>query len=57
MTALGQTGSASAQAATGRLGLGRVPMILMYHGVAEVAEDPNQLCVTPSRFAEQMAPG
>ena len=29
-------------------------MILMYHGVAEVAEDPNQLCVTPSRFAEQM---
>jgi peptidoglycan/xylan/chitin deacetylase (PgdA/CDA1 family) len=41
-------------AATGRLGLGRVPMILMYHGVAEVAEDPNQLCVTPGRFAEQM---
>jgi peptidoglycan/xylan/chitin deacetylase (PgdA/CDA1 family) len=41
-------------AAEGRLGLGRVPMILMYHGVAEVAEDPNQLCVTPSRFAEQM---
>ena len=37
------------------LRLGRVPMILMYHGVAEVAEDPNQLCVTPSRFAEQMA--
>ena len=30
-------------------------MILMYHGVAEVAEDPNNLCVTPSRFAEQMA--
>lgn len=42
------------QAAHDRLGLGRVPMILMYHGVAEVAEDPNQLCVTPSRFAEQM---
>lgn len=38
----------------GGLGLGRVPMILMYHGVAEVAEDPNDLCVTPSRFAEQM---
>ena len=30
-------------------------MILMYHGVTDVAEDPNQLCVTPSRFAEQMA--
>ena len=41
-------------AAADRLGLGRVPMILMYHGVADVAEDPNQLCVTPSRFAEQM---
>ena len=39
-----------------RLGrLGRLPMILMYHGVADVAEDPNQLCVTPARFAEQMA--
>jgi peptidoglycan/xylan/chitin deacetylase (PgdA/CDA1 family) len=29
-------------------------MILGYHCVAEVAEDPNYLCVTPSRFAEQM---
>jgi peptidoglycan/xylan/chitin deacetylase (PgdA/CDA1 family) len=37
-----------------RLGLGRVPMVLMYHGVAEVPEDPNNLCVTPTRFAEQM---
>jgi peptidoglycan/xylan/chitin deacetylase (PgdA/CDA1 family) len=43
-----------AQAAEGRLGLGSVPMILMYHGVADVAEDPYQLYVTPSRFAEQM---
>jgi hypothetical protein len=38
--------------AVGRLGLSRVPMILMYHGVADVAEDPNYLCVTPKRFAE-----
>ena len=45
---------AAPAAAPGRLGLGRVPMILMYHGVAEVAEDPNQLCVTPNRFTEQM---
>jgi peptidoglycan/xylan/chitin deacetylase (PgdA/CDA1 family) len=54
MTAVSRNGTTSAQAATDQLGLGRVPMILMYHGVAEVAEDPNQLCVTPSRFAEQM---
>jgi peptidoglycan/xylan/chitin deacetylase (PgdA/CDA1 family) len=45
---------AAPSTATDRLGLGRVPMILMYHGVTEVAEDPNALCVTPSRFAEQM---
>ena len=30
-------------------------MVLMYHGVADEAEDPNQLCVAPDRFAEQMA--
>jgi peptidoglycan/xylan/chitin deacetylase (PgdA/CDA1 family) len=30
------------------------PMILMYHGVADAAEDPNRLCVSPARFAEQM---
>lgn len=39
----------------GRLRLGEVPMVLMYHGVADEAEDPNQLCVAPDRFAEQMA--
>ena len=52
MTTVGMTGL---QGAISKLGLGRVPMILMYHGVADVAEDPNQLCVTPSRFAAQMA--
>lgn len=35
------------------LRLSQVPYILTYHRVAEVAE--NALCVTPSRFAEQMA--
>ena len=30
------------------------PMILMYHGIADVPEDPNQLCVSPARFAEQL---
>jgi peptidoglycan/xylan/chitin deacetylase (PgdA/CDA1 family) len=39
----------------GLMPLRDVPLILMYHGVADVAEDPNKLCVTPSRFAEQMA--
>jgi peptidoglycan/xylan/chitin deacetylase (PgdA/CDA1 family) len=55
MTVLGGHRTTSGRAATGRLPLLRVPMILMYHGVADVAEDPNQLCVTPRRFAEQMA--
>jgi peptidoglycan/xylan/chitin deacetylase (PgdA/CDA1 family) len=35
------------------LRLSQVPLILNYHQVAEVAE--NALCVTPGRFAEQMA--
>jgi peptidoglycan/xylan/chitin deacetylase (PgdA/CDA1 family) len=39
----------------GQMRLREVPFILMYHAVADVAEDPNKLCVTPSRFAEQMA--
>lgn len=38
-----------------RLALREVPMILMYHAVANVAADPNLLCVPPERFAEQMA--
>ena len=39
----------------GQLKLRETPMIYMYHGVADVDEDPNQLCVSPARFAEQMA--
>jgi peptidoglycan/xylan/chitin deacetylase (PgdA/CDA1 family) len=39
----------------GQLKLRETPMIFMYHGVADVDEDPNQLCVSPARFAEQMA--
>ncbi|HEX5996407.1 MAG TPA: polysaccharide deacetylase family protein [Jiangellales bacterium] len=31
-----------------------VPLVLMYHAVADVSEDPNQLAVTPDRFEEQM---
>ena len=55
VTAIGGNSKTRARVDLSRLSLGRVPMILMYHGVADVAEDPNQLCVTPGRFAEQMA--
>lgn len=55
MTALGSNGRTGALASMARLDLGDIPMILMYHGVADVADDPNRLCVTPSRFAQQMA--
>jgi peptidoglycan/xylan/chitin deacetylase (PgdA/CDA1 family) len=48
-------GAARARPAGDGLRLRDVPMVLMYHSVAEAAEDPNQLCVTPGRFAEQMA--
>jgi peptidoglycan/xylan/chitin deacetylase (PgdA/CDA1 family) len=37
-----------------RLGLRHVPMILMYHGIEQVSQDPYKLCVTPRRFSEQM---
>jgi peptidoglycan/xylan/chitin deacetylase (PgdA/CDA1 family) len=39
----------------GQMRLRDVPLILMYHGVAEEACDPFKLCVTPRRFAQQMA--
>jgi peptidoglycan/xylan/chitin deacetylase (PgdA/CDA1 family) len=49
-------GTASAVGKTDprNLRLWHVPMVLMYHGVEEVSEDPYNLCVTPARFAEQM---
>jgi peptidoglycan/xylan/chitin deacetylase (PgdA/CDA1 family) len=37
-----------------KIRLGRLPLILMYHGIEEVSEDPYDLCVTPARFSEQM---
>jgi peptidoglycan/xylan/chitin deacetylase (PgdA/CDA1 family) len=43
------------EAGLGRLGLGSVPLILMYHAVGTVEHDPNMLCVRPERFAQQMA--
>jgi peptidoglycan/xylan/chitin deacetylase (PgdA/CDA1 family) len=47
--------TATGVAAPGQLRLRDTPMILMYHGIADVAADPNQLCVSPQRFTEQMA--
>lgn len=38
-----------------RMPVRRLPLILMYHSVGTVSRDPNQLCVTPARFAAQMA--
>ena len=54
---MNRTGTASADAwlHDGQLKLRDTPMIFMYHGVADADEDPNQLCVSPARFAEQMA--
>jgi peptidoglycan/xylan/chitin deacetylase (PgdA/CDA1 family) len=40
---------------TPTLSLRTAPQIFMYHCVAKVPQDPNNLCVTPDRFAEQMA--
>lgn len=55
MTARGRGQGTGCPAPSAGLAVGRMPMILMYHSVADVPEDPNQLCVTPGRFAEQMA--
>jgi len=38
-----------------KIRLGQLPTILMFHGVDEVPRDPHNVCVTPARFAEQMA--
>lgn len=38
-----------------RLALRDIPMILMYHTVAEVSYDPNMLSVSPGQFAAQLA--
>jgi peptidoglycan/xylan/chitin deacetylase (PgdA/CDA1 family) len=53
MTNLGR--NRRTEASMHRLGLGRLPMILMYHSLADMAEDPSHLSVTPSLFAGQMA--
>lgn len=43
------------QGVPSRVTLRDAPMIFMYHAVADVVADPNQLAVSPARFAEQMA--
>jgi peptidoglycan/xylan/chitin deacetylase (PgdA/CDA1 family) len=49
------TAALGARPDTGRIKLRDTPVILMYHAVADAADDPNQLAVSPRRFAEQMA--
>jgi peptidoglycan/xylan/chitin deacetylase (PgdA/CDA1 family) len=55
VSAAGRARAVTARAAPDRLRLRDVPLILFYHGVADVAEDPNRLHVTPARFARQLA--
>jgi peptidoglycan/xylan/chitin deacetylase (PgdA/CDA1 family) len=55
VNAAGRARAVTSRATPDQLRLRDVPMILMYHGVADVAEDPNLLQVTPARFAQQMA--
>ena len=61
MTGVGGGAGAAGRVAAGpghrpgdALRLRDAPMIFMYHAVADVAQDPNQLAVSPARFAEQM---
>lgn len=49
-----RTTSVGTEASLHRLSLGRLPIILMYHSVADVPADPHGVCVSPERFAEQM---
>jgi peptidoglycan/xylan/chitin deacetylase (PgdA/CDA1 family) len=44
----------SSQRDLSRLRLGDVPLVLMYHGIEKVSQDPYELCVSPARFSEQM---
>lgn len=37
-----------------KLRIGHIPLVLMYHAVGSVPIDPYKLCVTRTRFAEQM---
>ena len=55
MTAAGPATRAGAAGGRDAMRLRDAPMIFMYHAVADVTEDPNQLAVSPARFAEQMA--
>jgi len=47
--------AAASHAEPGALSLGDIPLILMYHAVADVSYDPNVLSVSPARFAAQLA--
>jgi peptidoglycan/xylan/chitin deacetylase (PgdA/CDA1 family) len=43
------------ETASRKIALHRLPTILIYHGIADVPEDPFGLCVPPAQFEAQMA--
>lgn len=47
--------AAAGQLEPARLNLGDIPLILMYHAVADTSYDPNLLSVSPAQFAVQLA--
>lgn len=55
MSAAGRARAVTSRVTLDRLRLRDAPLILMYHGVADVPEDPNRLHVTAARFAQQLA--
>jgi peptidoglycan/xylan/chitin deacetylase (PgdA/CDA1 family) len=58
MTGVDMSGNGTAAAGRlqlARLGLGDIPMILMYHAVSDTNYDPNLLSVSPAQFAVQLA--
>jgi peptidoglycan/xylan/chitin deacetylase (PgdA/CDA1 family) len=51
----GDNATAPGRLELARLGLRDIPLILMYHAVADISYDPNMVAVSPQRFAAQLA--
>ncbi|MGH3253663.1 MAG: polysaccharide deacetylase family protein, partial [Trebonia sp.] len=48
-------GAGGGRGGAAALGVGDIPLILMYHAIADVGHDPNLLAVSPRRFAGQLS--